>query len=56
MVDTAYDGVVSVEYEAHFFAKGYNKDPVGSATQSKEFLCRVLQSWLQPAPGPPASR
>ena len=47
MIDTGYQGYVSVEYEAHFFAKGYPKDPIGSAKQSKRFLDEFLADWLR---------
>ena len=47
LIDIDYKGYVAVEYEAHFFSKGYPKDPPGAARQSKEFLDRVLADWLQ---------
>lgn len=46
MIDTDYNGPVSVEYEAHFFAKGFPKDPLGSARQSKTFLDKTFAPWL----------
>ncbi len=46
MIDTDYRGVISVEYEAHFFASGYDKDPLGAARQSKAFLDDVFADWL----------
>ena len=46
MIDTEYDGYIAVEYEAHFFSRGYPKDPIGAAKQSKQFLDNVLADWL----------
>ena len=47
MIETHYDGYVAVEYEAHFFSKGYPNDPLGAAKQSKQFLDDVLADWLR---------
>ena len=46
MVETEYRGFIAVEYEAHFLAKGYPKDPIGAARQSKAFLDEVFSEWL----------
>lgn len=46
MIETDYRGCLSVEYEAHFFAKGYTKDPIGAARHSKSFLDEVFADWL----------
>jgi sugar phosphate isomerase/epimerase len=46
MTRTRYDGTLSVEYEAHFFSKGYSGEPIAAARQSKEFLDRTLGQWL----------
>ena len=47
VVETNYNGFIAVEYEAHFFAKGYRKDPLGAARHSKDFLDRVLAKWME---------
>ena len=52
MIETEYRGYLSVEYEAHFFAKGYKKDPIGAARQSKAFLDEVFAKWLAASKAP----
>jgi sugar phosphate isomerase/epimerase len=47
MLESNYDGYISVEYEAHVFGSGYESDPVVAARQSKAFLDGLLSRWLE---------
>jgi sugar phosphate isomerase/epimerase len=47
ITDTRYDGCVSVEYEAHIFATGYDNDPFRAARNSSVFLHDAFGKWLK---------